>query len=113
MEVPPQNTRDRADNASIGEVVDYVKTYARQQTVGPLKGAGRWLGFGAAGALALGLGLSLVMLGLLRLLQTEWDRSARGSLSWLAYAITLVVCVVLLVVTITRINKSSLNKEPK
>lgn len=113
MEVPPQNTRDRADNASIGEVVDYVKTYARQQTVGPLKGAGRWLGFGAVGALALGLGLSLVMLGLLRLLQTEWDRSARGSLSWLAYAITLVVCVVLLVVTITRINKSSLNKEPK
>ena len=97
---------------TIGELVELVTTYAKQETVGPLRGAGRWLGYGAVAALLLGLGLSLVMLGLLRLLQSEWERSAEGSLSWLAYAVVFVVSVVLLVVTLSRINKSSLNKEP-
>ena len=40
----------KKDDASLGEVIDFVKTYAKQETVGPLKGAGRWLGFGAGGA---------------------------------------------------------------
>jgi hypothetical protein len=109
--VPPTSRPD--DSASIGEVVDYVKRYALQETVGPLRGAGRWLGYGAAAALTLGLGLSLMLLGLLRLLQTEWDRAASGSLSWLSYLVVLVVCVLLLVLTLKRINKTSLNKEPK
>ena len=52
-----------------------------------------------------------MMLGLLRLLQTEWERSATGRLSWLSYLIVLVVVVGLLVITITRISKKSLNKE--
>ena len=52
-----------------------------------------------------------MLLGLLRLLQAEWDRAASGSLSWLAYLIVLVVCVGLIIVTLSRINKPSLNKE--
>jgi hypothetical protein len=104
---------EKAEDASVGEVIEFVKAYAKQETLGPLKGAGRWLGFGAAGALALGVGLVLVLIGVLRLVQTEWDRSATGSLSWLAYLITLVVTVLLLVVTALRIKKSTLNKEPK
>jgi hypothetical protein len=104
---------ERAEEASVGEVIEFVKAYAKQETLGPLKGAGRWLGFGAAAALSLGVGLVLVLIGVLRLVQTEWDRSATGSLSWLAYLITLVVTVLLLVVTILRIKKSTLNKEPK
>ncbi len=103
----------KAEDASVGEVIDFVKAYAVQETVGPLKGAGRWLGFGVGGALALGFGLLLLLVGLLRLLQTEWERSATGSLSWLAYLITLVVAAVLLAVTVLRIKKSTLNKEPK
>jgi len=90
-----------------------VKTYAKQETLGPLKGAGRWLAMGAAGATLLGLGLSLVVLGVLRLVQTEWDRSAEGSLSWLAYLIALIVCIALLALTLSRINRDSLDQEPK
>ena len=103
----------RRDDASLGEVIDYVKAYAKQETLGPLKGAGRWLAFGAAGAFALGLGLMLVLLGVLRVFQTEVDRTATGSLSWLAYLITLFVTAVLLALTISRIRKSTLNNEPK
>jgi phosphoglycerol transferase MdoB-like AlkP superfamily enzyme len=102
-----------AEDASVGEVIDYVKAYAKQETLGPLKGAGSWLGYGFAAAAALGLGLVLILIGLLRLLQTEWERSATGNLSWLAYLIVLVVASVLLVLTLTRIKKSTLHKEPK
>ena len=73
----------RRQDTSIEGFVYLVRDYAKQETLGPLKGAGKWLGFGVAGALLLGIGLALVLLGLLRLIQAEWDRAASGSLSWL------------------------------
>jgi hypothetical protein len=109
----PSKSEQASEQASVGEVIEYVKTYAKQETVGPLKNTGRWIAFGSAGAIALGIGLSLVLLGLLRLLQTEWDRSATGRLSWLSYLIVMVVCVALLGITISRINKTFLDKEDK
>ena len=111
QELTPAQRREAPP--TIAESVDLVKAYAKQETIGPLKGAGRWLGMGVAGAITLGLGLALVLLGLLRLLQTEWDRAARGSLSWLSYVIVLVVCLGLIALTVSRINKDSLHKEPK
>jgi hypothetical protein len=99
------------EDTSIEGIVYLVRDYAKQETVGPLKGAGRWLGYGVAGALLLGVGLFLILLGLLRLIEAEWDRAASGSLSWLAYLIVLVVCVGLIILTVSRINKPSLNKE--
>lgn len=101
------------EDASVGEVIDFVKAYAKQETLGPLKGAGNWLGYGLAAAFTLGLGLVLLLVGLLRMLQTEWERSASGNLSWLAYLITLIVAAGLLVITILRIKKSTLHREPK
>jgi hypothetical protein len=103
----------RHESASLGEVVEYVKAYAQQETIGPLKGIGRWIGVGAGGAVALGLGLSLVLLGLLRLIQSEWDGLADGGTSWIPYAIVLVVAVALLVLTLLRINKTFLSKHDR
>lgn len=97
----------------MGEVVDYVVTYAKQETLGPLRHAGRWLAFGAIGAVLLGLGGSLLLLGLLRLLQTEWTRSATGSLSWLSYLIVLVVGAAMLVLALSRIRKTTLYPSDK
>ncbi len=107
------NPSSRRDQASVGEVIDYVKAYAKQETVGPLKGAGRWIGAGAAGAILIGIGLSLLLLGLLRLIQSEWGRVATGRLSWIPYVIVLVVCVLLLALAVLQINKTFLNKEDK
>jgi hypothetical protein len=104
-------TPEPSETASLGEVLEYVKTYAKQETVGPLKGAGRWIGFGAAGAVCLGIGLSLLLLGLLRLLQSEWEWASTGRMSWLSYLIVLVACGLLLVATLTRIPKKFLNKD--
>ena len=116
MSEPPSTTstnRSRKDDASLGEVIDSVKGYAKQEIVGPLQGAGRWLAFGAAAAFCMGLGLMIVLLGLLRLIQFEFDRLATGSLSWAAYGITLLVTLILLAVTLLRVKKSTLNNEPK
>ena len=104
-------TRANRDNVSIVELFELVKTYARQETLGPLRGAGRWLGLGAAAALVLGLGLTLLMLGLLRLLQTEWESVATGGWSWVPYLIVFVVVVAIILLVVTRINKKPLNEE--
>ena len=104
---------NQTDEASVGEIIDYVKAYAKQETLGPLKGAGAWLGWGTAAAVSLGLGLTLLLIGLLRLLQTEWERSATGSLSWLSYLIVLIVAAIVLALTLMRIKKATLHKEPK
>lgn len=103
----------RRETASVGEVVELVKTYAKQETLGPLKGAGRWIAIGAISALLLGLGLFLILLGLLRLIQTEFDGLATGGSSWVPYLIVLVVTAALLALTLTRINKTFLSKEPQ
>ena len=113
MSDPLPRPSTRRESASVGEVVDFVKEYAIQETVGPLKGAGRWIGYGAGGAALLGLGFMLLLLGLLRALQSEWDGVAEGGTSWIPYAIVLVVTVLLIVITLLRINKTYLNKETR
>lgn len=106
------STRARRESASVGDVVELVRDYAKQETLGPLKGAGRWLALGTAGAVFLGLGLVLVLLGVLRLLQTETD-AFDGGFSWVPYVVVLVLCVVLSVVALSRVKKATLGKEPR
>ena len=109
----PQSRPPCAEPTSIAEVVDLVTAYAKQETVGPLRGASRWVARGAAGAACLGVGLTIVTLGVLRLVQTEWDRAAEGSLSWMSYLIAFLFPVALRVLAISRINRDTLNKEPQ
>jgi hypothetical protein len=107
------NGRVPSEPASVADVVELLKTYAKQETIGPIKNAGRFLGFGVAGAMALGVGGIIVLLGVLRLVQTEVGRTARGSLSWLAYLIVLAVCGLGIALAISRIKRDSLDKPGK
>jgi hypothetical protein len=103
---------ERRERAGVGDVIDVVKEYARQETLGPLAGAGRWLALGTAGALLLGLGSVLALLGTLRLLQTETS-VFDGAWSWVPYVIVLVVAAALTVVALSRVKKATLGKEPR
>ena len=82
------------------------KDYARQETVDPLKGVGRYLAFGGAGAVLIGFGVVLLMLAALRALQTQTGNALDGNLSWLPYLIVLVVAAGLAALAATRITKT-------
>ena len=94
-----------------GEAINLVKEYARQETVEPLRGAGRWIAFGAAGSVLLGFGSALLILGLLRLLQTDTSDTFSGRwMSLVPYAIALVAAGLVIALAVSRINKKSLNR---
>ena len=107
----PDTSPSRHESASIGEVVDLVRDYAKQETLGPLKGAGRWLALGAAGAVLIGLGSVFVLVGVLRLLQTETS-AFDGGWSWVPYLIVLVAAAIVAAVALSRVKKATLGKEP-
>lgn len=72
-------------------------TYAKQETVEPLKTLGKYLGLGIAGAIAVFLGLFFLALGVLRLLQTEVDAfSGGGKGSLVPYLIAIATLAVLM-----------------
>ena len=48
-----------ARRQGVTEVVDLLKAYARQELLGPLRGAGRWVSMGLAGSVALVVGVVL------------------------------------------------------
>jgi uncharacterized membrane protein YidH (DUF202 family) len=72
-----------------------VLAYFRQETVEPVKNLGRFVAFGVAGSLLLGIGVALLLLATLRFFQTETGSTFTGHLSWVPYVIMLVVALVL------------------
>lgn len=108
---PVVGARARRD-VDIGDVVDLVKDYARQETLGPLRGAGRWLAFGAVGSLLIGIGSVILVLGVLRLFQTGFDDTFEGEwMSLLPYVIALAVALVIVGIAVSRISKTSLHDD--
>lgn len=73
------------------DLVQLVIAYARQETIDPIKGLGRFLAFGMAGALAGSVGLVLLLLGTLRLLQTETGSAFDGRRTWIPYLLVVLV----------------------
>jgi Putative Actinobacterial Holin-X, holin superfamily III len=110
MPGPSSTGESTAGGNPVGEAIDLVKTYARQQALDPVKGAARWIAWGAAGAVFLSFGLVLLTLALLRWLQGHFH----GNATIWPYAITVATCAVLAAVALSRIRKTSLaRKEPR
>jgi hypothetical protein len=97
-----------AEGGEISEIIDLVKTYAKQETVGPLRNTGRFLARGLAGGFLLGLGLILLLIGLLRVLQTETDVFDDGW-SFVPYFIVVVVGAAIAGLFVSRISKGGLD----
>lgn len=93
--MPPDRDTDSAAGKGLptlaSELWELVVTYLRQETIVPVKGLGRFVALGVAGSAVLSLGLLLLVVALLRVLQTETDTYFTGNLSWAPYAITLSV----------------------
>jgi hypothetical protein len=105
--IPTVPSRSRPEAKSFGalmtELWELLVGYVKQETIEPLKGLGRFLGWGVPGAIVATLGLVLLVFAGLRATQTE--ASFSGHLSWLPYLIVIVgagVIVGLAVRAVTR-----------
>jgi predicted cobalt transporter CbtA len=92
--VPPWSTKD--DDKSMptlaGELYDLVRAYAKQETLEPIKGLGRFAAYGVVGSVLVGIGVVVLAVGVLRVLQTETGDTFDGAWSWAPYLLTLVFC---------------------
>jgi hypothetical protein len=75
----------RGVRKSGGDAVQLTVDYLKQETLGPIKGLGRFLAWGLAGSVAIAVGLLLLLVGILRLLQEETGTSLTGNWSWVPY----------------------------
>ncbi len=96
---------ERGAGDTIGELKELLVTYAKQQTVDPVKSLGRYLGFGLAGSLCMGLAGIFLPLALLRALQAETDTALTGNWSWVPYAITFLVTALVVALIVWRLVK--------
>lgn len=109
-EKTPLFRRQASTTDQVTDLVDSVKAYAIQETVGPLKGAARWLAMGSLAALSLGLAMVFGTMAVLRLSQDLGGYALDGSWSFVHYFITLVVMSLLVWLTFSRISQRSLAK---
>lgn len=84
-----QSQSGKSVPALVEDLWQLVMTYFKQETVEPLKGLGRFVAYGVAGSLFLGVGVVLLLLAGLRVLQEETGTTFTGNWSWAPYAITL------------------------
>jgi hypothetical protein len=79
---------------TLRELKDLVFAYAKQETTDPLRGLQRYVGFGLAGGLLLGMGAAFLAIGLLRALQENGGEWVHGNWSWVPYVIDVVLLVI-------------------
>jgi hypothetical protein len=91
--VPDRSKNDDKSMPTLaGELYDLVRAYAKQETLEPIKGLGRFAAFGVAGSLLVGIGAVLLAVAVLRALQTETSGAFDGRWSFAPYLLTLVFC---------------------
>ena len=73
-----------------------LREYAKQETLGPIRGWRRYVLNGLVASLLLGIGLVIAAVGVLRLLQTETSAFEGPASSLVAYLITLVSCAAII-----------------
>ena len=97
-----------ARKQDITDVLDLVKAYARQELLHPLRGAGRWLSMGLLGSFVLMIGVLLLLLSLLRALQTETGTAFAGNLSWIPYLICVTALAAVIALLLRQVKKRGL-----
>jgi Putative Actinobacterial Holin-X, holin superfamily III len=90
-----------------GDVLQLVVDYAKQETIGPLKGAGRFLAFGVSGSVFLSVGVAVLLVAMLRALQTETGTTFSGNLTWVPYLITAGAAIIVAGLAAWRVTKGA------
>ncbi len=83
--MPDSKDDDKTLPTLVSELWELVVRYAKQETVEPLQGLLRFVGFGLAGAVLLAMGAVVLGIGVLRVVQQEAGPHLSGHLSWVPY----------------------------
>ena len=113
----PSTPAPRKPAEHVADLKELVVGYAKQETIDPLKNLGRYLAWGVGGAVAIGVGSLLLLLGLLRGLQSievfhhsnEVDGGTWSFVPYLATAVAGFAMIGLAVLAIMRDPKKSKN----
>jgi hypothetical protein len=89
----------------VNELWELAVAYFKQETIDPLRSAGRFLALGVPGSILLAIGTSLLMLSGLRALQTETGSTFTGHWSWAPYSIVLAGGLVLILLAVLRVSR--------
>lgn len=90
------------------DVLDLVVSYAKQETIEPLRGAMRWILWGLASMAFICTGLVFLVLGVVRLSQDVLGESFQHSWSFVSYFVGVFACGVVVAFALTSIKKDSL-----
>ena len=82
--------RAASSSLSPDEVITLARRYIVQETVGPLKKIAKVLGIGLGGAVVTAIGTIIVLVGVLRVLQTETGNFFGGNWTFAPYLLTVV-----------------------
>ncbi len=106
------NKRATGSSTSFSDLFGLVVAYLKQETLDPIKQLSQFVRWGLAGALAFSIGTLLILLGVLRLLQTETGSVFSGLLSFVPYVAVVVVAGATFVIAASRVAKGSATKSP-
>ena len=105
-----------ASSKSITETIqdlwDLLVSYARQETLDPLRNIGRYLAFGVGGMVVVTLGVFLFGLSGLRALQTQTGDVFTGFWSFVPYLIIALVLGGFVGLSISRIGRGGVGTQP-
>ena len=97
-----------ARKLGVAEAFDLLKAYLRQELLGPLQGARRWLVMGLVGSVALIVGVILLLVALLRALQTETGAAFSGNWSWIPYLVAVGALMGVIALLLRQVTKRGL-----
>ena len=90
------------------DVLDLVVSYAKQETIEPLRGALRWILWGLASMAFICTGLVFLVLGVVRVSQDVLGESFQHSWSFVSYFVGVLACGIVVAFALSSIRKDSL-----
>jgi hypothetical protein len=90
------------------DVLDLVVSYAKQETIEPLRGALRWILWGLASMAFICTGLVFLVLGVVRVSQDVLGESFQHSWSFVSYFVGVLACGIVVAFALSSIKKDSL-----
>jgi hypothetical protein len=88
------------------DMISMIVGYIKQETLSPLRGIGRFLGFGIAAAICFAFASVFFVLAMLRALQTETGDTFTGDWDWVPYLLTLLLSLLIAAIAMSSIGSA-------